>query len=48
MADISKTIVKDIKKRAVPAYVLMDKAGKEIFCASGSASVMKKYEEVSK
>ena len=48
MSDIQKTMVKDIKTNAVPTYVLIDKDGNEMFRAHGSASVMKKYEEVSK
>jgi hypothetical protein len=48
MTDIQKTMVKDIKTNAVPTYVLIDKEGKEITRAHDSASVMKKFEEVSK
>ena len=46
--DIQKTFIKDIKTNAVPTYVLITKNGKEIARAHDSASVMKKYEEVSK
>jgi hypothetical protein len=46
--DIQKTLVKNIKTNAVPTYVLIDKEGKEITRAHDSASVMKKFEEVSK
>ena len=48
MTDIKETMVKDIKTNAVPTYVLIDKEGKEIARAHDSASVMKKFEEVSK
>ncbi len=48
MTDIEKTMVKDIKTNAVPTYVLIDKEGKEISRAHDSASVMKKFEAVSK
>lgn len=48
ISDIKDTMVKDIKTRAVPTYVLIDREGEEIFRAHDSGSVMKKYEEVSK
>jgi thioredoxin-related protein len=47
-ADMNKTMAKDIKVRGVPTYILMDKNGKEIHRAHDSASVLKKFEEVSK
>ena len=48
MADIEKTMVKDIKTNAVPTYVLIDKDGKEIARAHDSATVMTKFEEITK
>jgi thiol-disulfide isomerase/thioredoxin len=46
--DLNKTMVKDIKTNAVPTYVLIKKNGDEIARAHDSASMIKKFEEVSK
>ncbi len=47
-ADVQNTVIKNIKTNAVPTYVLVTKDGKEIARAHDSASVMKKFNEISK
>ena len=47
MTDIKKTLIKDIKTKFVPTYVLVDKDGKEIL-RGNSDSLIKKYEELTK
>ncbi len=47
MKDIKKTLIKNIKTKFVPTYVLIDKDGKEIL-RGDSNSLIKKYEELSK
>lgn len=48
LADIPKTLLKDIKIAGVPTYALLDREGKILAQAHDSDTVMAKLKEVNK